>query len=67
MPRSTAERQTVAIRAVKPASTQDSPLTMVMSAAEEIAAAVETTVGNVRVLRHRALADLRACLEGAPA
>jgi DNA-directed RNA polymerase specialized sigma24 family protein len=32
--------------------------------AEEIAAALETSAGNVRVLRHRALLALRACVEG---
>jgi RNA polymerase sigma-70 factor (ECF subfamily) len=32
-------------------------------AAEEIAAALETTVGNVRVLRHRAVAQLRRCMD----
>lgn len=31
--------------------------------AEEIAAALGTTAGNVRVLRHRAVAQLRACLD----
>jgi RNA polymerase sigma-70 factor, ECF subfamily len=31
---------------------------------EEIAAKLETTVGNVRVLRHRAVAQLRGCLDG---
>ena len=31
--------------------------------AEEIAAIVETTAGNVRVLRHRAVAALRQCLD----
>jgi RNA polymerase sigma-70 factor, ECF subfamily len=31
--------------------------------AGEIAQALETTAGNVRVLRHRALARLRACLD----
>ena len=31
---------------------------------EEIAARLETTVGNVRVLRHRAVAQLRQCLDG---
>jgi RNA polymerase sigma-70 factor, ECF subfamily len=33
---------------------------------EEIAAKLETTVGNVRVLRHRAVAQLRRCLDTAP-
>lgn len=32
-------------------------------AAEEIAAALETTAGNVRVLRHRAVAQLRRCMD----
>lgn len=31
--------------------------------AEQIATAVETTPGNVRVLRHRAVAQLRRCLD----
>jgi RNA polymerase sigma-70 factor (ECF subfamily) len=31
--------------------------------AEQISAALETTVGNVRVLRHRALAQLRQCMD----
>lgn len=31
--------------------------------AEEIAAVVDTTAGNVRVLRHRAVAQLRKCLD----
>lgn len=30
---------------------------------EEIAATLQTTVGNVRVLRHRAVADLRRCID----
>ena len=30
---------------------------------DEIAVLLETSVGNVRVLRHRALADLRGCLD----
>jgi RNA polymerase sigma-70 factor (ECF subfamily) len=33
--------------------------------AEEIARMLETTPGNVRVLRHRAIAALRRCLDGA--
>jgi RNA polymerase sigma-70 factor (ECF subfamily) len=33
-------------------------------AADEIAQALDLTPGNVRVLRHRALADLRGCLDG---
>jgi RNA polymerase sigma-70 factor (ECF subfamily) len=33
--------------------------------AEHIAQALETTAGNVRVLRHRAIAALRRCLDGA--
>lgn len=32
--------------------------------AEEIAVIVETTPGNVRLLRHRAVAQLRRCLDG---
>jgi RNA polymerase sigma-70 factor (ECF subfamily) len=31
---------------------------------DEIAKAMDTSAGNVRVLRHRALADLRGCLDG---
>jgi len=31
--------------------------------AEQIAAVVETTAGNVRVLRHRAIAQLRRCID----
>lgn len=34
------------------------------SGTEEIAKIMETSAGNVRVLRHRALADLRGCLDG---
>lgn len=33
--------------------------------ADEIAAVLATSAGNVRVLRHRAVAQLRDCLEGA--
>ncbi|HEX3850518.1 MAG TPA: sigma-70 family RNA polymerase sigma factor [Polyangiaceae bacterium] len=33
------------------------------SSAEEIAKLMETSIGNVRVLRHRALASLRGCLD----
>jgi RNA polymerase sigma-70 factor (ECF subfamily) len=32
--------------------------------AEEIAVVVDTTAGNVRVIRHRAVAHLRRCLDG---
>jgi len=32
--------------------------------AEEIATKLATTTGNVRVLRHRAVADLRRCVDG---
>lgn len=32
-------------------------------AAEEIAAALDTTPGNIRVLRHRAVAQLRLCMD----
>jgi RNA polymerase sigma-70 factor (ECF subfamily) len=32
--------------------------------AEEIATSLATTAGNVRVLRHRAVADLRRCVDG---
>ena len=32
--------------------------------AQEIANALETTAGNVRVVRHRAVAALRRCLDG---
>jgi RNA polymerase sigma-70 factor (ECF subfamily) len=35
--------------------------------ADEIAKALETTPGNVRVVRHRAIASLRRCLDGAGA
>jgi RNA polymerase sigma-70 factor (ECF subfamily) len=34
--------------------------------ASEIAASLAITPGNVRVIRHRALARLQTCLEGAP-
>lgn len=34
--------------------------------ADEIAEVLETTAGNVRVVRHRAVAQLRQCLEAAP-
>jgi RNA polymerase sigma-70 factor (ECF subfamily) len=34
------------------------------SGTDEIAKLLETSVGNIRVLRHRALADLRGCLDG---
>jgi RNA polymerase sigma-70 factor, ECF subfamily len=33
--------------------------------ADEIAAVLETSAGNVRVVRHRAMAQLRDCMEGA--
>lgn len=36
-------------------------------AAEEIAARLATSAGNVRVVRHRAIAALRRCLEGGEA
>jgi RNA polymerase sigma-70 factor, ECF subfamily len=32
----------------------------------EIAQALETSLGNVRVMRHRAIIDLRKCMEGEP-
>jgi RNA polymerase sigma factor (sigma-70 family) len=32
--------------------------------AEEIAAALETSPGNVRVLRHRAVTSLQRCMDG---
>jgi RNA polymerase sigma-70 factor (ECF subfamily) len=35
--------------------------------AEEIARKLDTTAGNVRVIRHRAMASLRRCLDGAGA
>ena len=35
--------------------------------ADEIAKALETTAGNVRVVRHRAIGALRHCLDGATA
>jgi RNA polymerase sigma-70 factor (ECF subfamily) len=35
--------------------------------ADEIAERLAMTAGNVRVLRHRAVADLRRCLDGRPA
>ena len=35
--------------------------------ADEIAKALETTAGNVRVVRHRAIGALRRCLDGAAA
>jgi len=35
--------------------------------ADEIGAALQLTAGNVRVIRHRALARLQACVEGAHA
>lgn len=34
--------------------------------ADEIAATLELTAGNVRVIRHRALASLQACVEATP-
>jgi RNA polymerase sigma-70 factor (ECF subfamily) len=34
--------------------------------AEEIGSALDTTAGNVRVLRHRAIAQLRGCLDAGP-
>jgi len=33
--------------------------------ADQIASVLATSAGNVRVLRHRAVAQLRDCLEGA--
>jgi len=35
--------------------------------ANEVAERLQTTAGNVRVVRHRAIASLRRCLDGAAA
>lgn len=35
-------------------------------APQEIAAALKTTLGNVRILRHRAMRDLRKCMGATP-
>jgi RNA polymerase sigma-70 factor, ECF subfamily len=37
---------------------------MLEKAVDQIAASLETSVGNVRVLRHRAIAKLRVCMDG---